>query len=59
MSSATQLAKPRKFDGKWGMECFNTRFYVPPLLDICGIQYEAKKDNLVFTKNIIELQYFF
>ena len=32
LSSATQHAMPPEFGGKWGTECFNTRFPVPNLL---------------------------
>ena len=32
LSSALRNALPRKFGGKWGTECLNTRFPLPTLL---------------------------
>ena len=39
LSSVIQHAIPPKFGGKWGTECFNTRFPMPTLL--CAGQREA------------------
>ena len=35
---------PRKFDGTWTAECFNTRF-LSASTAVCGIQREVKKKN--------------
>ena len=43
LSSASQYAIPPEFGGKWKTECPKTRFPMPTLLYIVGIQREAEK----------------
>ena len=49
LSSATQHTMPPEFIRKWGTECLNTRFPLPGLSAVCGIQREA---DLIY-KNLI------
>ena len=42
VSSANKHAMPQVFGGKWGTECFNTKFPLPTLLCAVGnIHHEA------------------
>ena len=47
VSSATQHAMPRKFDGMWGTECLNTKFPLP----YTGYSMNLKKNSNHFVLN--------
>ena len=44
LSSATQLAMPPEFGGKWRTECLNTRFSLPTLL-CAGYRVKLKEKS--------------
>ena len=50
LSSATQCAITRNLDGKWGMECLNTRFFPP-----CLIYAEYGVKIIVYTYDLIKM----
>ena len=45
LNSASQLAMPPKFVGKWGTECLNSRFSLPTLL-CAGNSVKTNKNKL-------------
>ena len=57
LSSATQHIMPPECDGKWGTECFNSRFHLPTLL--CAGWYGNVKLILCHNFTIIFNDYFF
>ena len=51
MSYATHHVMPTPFGGKWGTDCFNTRFPLLTLLCAVCIQRDTKKNTYYINLN--------